>query len=70
LSKGEFNTALHGVTFKVQDDNSGKLDVIFVLNQVIYNMNPSGMPTPQLNSTEIMDSDFTPLKPISHTNLI
>jgi hypothetical protein len=69
LSKTEFAQALKGVIFKVQNDDSGKLDVVFNLYSTVYNMNPSGMPVPDLQSIEIIDNDFTPLHPHSGTNL-
>jgi hypothetical protein len=69
LSKTEFAQALKGVVFKVQDDDNGKLDVIFNIYSNVYNMNPSGMPVPDLQSIEITDNDFTPLHPKHGTNL-
>jgi hypothetical protein len=68
LSKTEFTQALKGVVFKIQDDASGKIDVVFNICSNIYNMNPSGMPVPNLQSIEIIDNDFTPLQPLQPHN--
>jgi hypothetical protein len=70
LSETEFAQALKGVIFKVQDDDNGKLDVVFNIYSTVYNMNPSGMPVSDLQSIEVTDNDFTPLHPSHGTNLI
>jgi hypothetical protein len=61
---------LQGITFKVQDDDNGKLDVIFSIRSLVYNVNETGMPTPSLTTFEIIDNDFIPLKPSHGTNLL
>jgi hypothetical protein len=70
LNKTEFTQALQGITFKIQDDDNGKLDVIFSIRSLVYNVNETGMAIPPLTTFEIMDNDFIPFYQHKNSSLV